>query len=132
MTRCRNDQPAALAPVPSARETSVPEALRLRPNFPEAHNDLGETLAVEGKQVETKATFREALNQLARAGPTRRSRCDSTRVNQIKILIPRGQGRKERNMPLKRYVMSVYSGGQRERARLRNLPAMCRHGTARA
>jgi Flp pilus assembly protein TadD len=37
------------------------DALALRPNYAEAHNDLGKVLMMEGKTAEAASHFREAL-----------------------------------------------------------------------
>ena len=37
------------------------EALRLKPNYPEAHNNLGTTYAVTGRPVEAMACYQQAL-----------------------------------------------------------------------
>jgi Flp pilus assembly protein TadD len=37
------------------------EAVRLRPNFPEAHNNLGNVLREQGNLLEAKACYAEAL-----------------------------------------------------------------------
>jgi tetratricopeptide (TPR) repeat protein len=43
-------------------ETSYREALRLRPNYPEAHNDLGNALRALGRVAEAERSYREARN----------------------------------------------------------------------
>jgi predicted O-linked N-acetylglucosamine transferase (SPINDLY family) len=46
---------------PAEAEASYREALRLRPNYPEAHNNLGAVLSDLGRPAEAEASCREAL-----------------------------------------------------------------------
>jgi Flp pilus assembly protein TadD len=42
-------------------EASYREALRLRPNYPEAHNNLGNALYSVGRPAEAEPSYREAV-----------------------------------------------------------------------
>jgi WD40 repeat protein/tetratricopeptide (TPR) repeat protein len=46
----------------SDAEAEYREALRVRPNYPEAHARLGMALACQGKEVEAEAEYRQALD----------------------------------------------------------------------
>src|SRR5262249_50299869 len=60
---CRGNAYSKLSRTQEA-ETDFREAMRLRPDFPEAHGGLARTLFLQGKYAEAEAENREALRLL--------------------------------------------------------------------